>query len=169
MRLALKNAGFSACAFDVLLNHFYVCAFRQVGQGAVRIALPDGFAERIENHVPGPAAARFLDIADDGRAAFDRDLDFKCDLLAPINERLLYDKGISGFDFVRHVSDFCGHGRKVHIGEYDAGAVRVPGNDFAVLVKPVSGAFAGGAAVERAVGFHAVELDLACDFAFAYA
>lgn len=131
--------------------------------------MTDGLTENVKNHVSGFAAARFLDIADDGRAAFDRDLDFKCDLLAPINERLLYDKGISGFDFVRHVSDFSRHGCKIDIGINHACAVRVPCNDFAVFVKPVSGPFTGGAAVERAVGFHAVELDLACDFAFAYA
>ena len=154
----------SGIPFFDLLHHFHVNSFRQIRQSAVRVALSDGLSERVENHVPGLAAARFLDIADDGRAAFDCHLDFEGDLLAPINERLPYDKGISGFDFVRHVAYFCGHGRKVHVGEYVAAADRVPGDDLAVLVKPVSGAFAGGAAVECSVGFHSVEFYFVFDF-----
>ena len=168
MRLALKNAGFSACAFDVLLNHFYVCAFRQIGEVARRCPLTDGLTENVKNHVSGFAALDFLDVRDSCRSC-NGHVEFKADLIASVNYSLFYGVIISGYNFVRHVSDFSRHGCKIDIGINHACAVRVPCNDFAVFVKPVSGPFTGGAAVERAVGFHAVELDLACDFAFAYA
>lgn len=108
--------------------------------------------------------ASLLDIADNGGAAFDCHLDFEGDLLAPVNESLPYGEGVPALDLVRHVADFRGHGREVHVGEHNAGAVRVPGCDFAILVEPVAGAFAGRLAVERSVGFYAVEFYFVFDF-----
>ena len=60
--------------------------------------------------------------------------------------------------------DFRCHVRKVNVGVNYAGAVWIPGDDVSVFIKPMTGAFAGGAAVECTVGFHAVELGFACDF-----
>ena len=108
--------------------------------------------------------ASLLYIADDGGAAFDCHLDFEGDLLAPVNESLLYGEGVSGIDFTWHVADFRGHGREVHVGEHNAGAVRVPGDNFAAIVEPVSGTFAGRLAVERSVGFYAIEFYFVFNF-----
>lgn len=105
-----------------------------------------------------------MQVGDDGGATFDCYLDFKGDLLAAVNERLFYGECISGFDFTWHVANFRGHGREVHVGEYDARAVRVPGRNFAVLVEPMSGAFAGRFAVEASVGFHSVEFYFVFNF-----
>jgi hypothetical protein len=33
---------------------------------------------------------------------------------------LSHGECISGFDFTWHVTDFCGHGREVHVGKHDA-------------------------------------------------
>lgn len=168
MRRSLKKAGFSACFFDVLFNHFDVCAFGQIGKGARCCPLTDGLAENVKNHVSGFAVLDFLDVRDSCRSC-NGHVEFKCDLIASVNDSLLYGIIISGCNFVRHVSDFSRHGRKIDVGVNHACAVRVPSNDFAVRVKPMAGPFAGGAAVERTVGLHAVELDLACNFAFVQA
>ncbi len=98
-----------------------------------------------------------LKVGDDGGATFDCHLDFEGDLLASVNESLLYGERIAGLDLVWHVADFRGHGDKIYVGENDTCAVRIPSDDFAVCVKPMSGPFAGGAAIERSVGFHSVE------------
>ena len=167
-RFTQKSAGFRACVFDVLFNHFYVCAFRQIGEGARCCPLTDGLTENVKNHVSGFAALDFLDVRDSCRSC-NGHVEFKGDLIASVNYSLLYCIIISGYNFVRHVSDFSCHGRKIDVGVNHACAVRVPSNDFAVRVKPMAGSFAGGAAVECSVGFYAVELDLACNFAFAQA
>ena len=99
MRLALKNAGFSACAFDVLLNHFYVCAFRQIGEVARRCPLTDGLTENVKNHVSGFAALDFLDVRDSCRSC-NGHVEFKADLIASVNYSLFYGVIISGYNFV---------------------------------------------------------------------
>lgn len=162
--------------FKPLFHHFHIHALGQIGQSAVGVADSDGLAEHVEYLASGLAVFCLAQVGDDGGAAFDCYLDFKGDLLTAVNERLSHGECISGFDFTWHVTDFCGHGREVHVGEHDARAVRIPGRDFAVLVEPVPGAFAGRFAVEASVGFHSVEfyfvfnfgsLDAedACDFA----
>ena len=168
MRRSLKKAGFSACVFDVLFNHFDVCAFWQIGEGARCCPLTDWLAENVKNHVSGFAVLDFLDVRDSCRSC-NGHVEFKADLIASVNYSLLYCIIISSCNFVRHVSDFSCHGRKIDVGINRACAVRIPSNDFAVRVKPMAGPFAGGAAVECSVGFYAVELDLACNFAFAQA
>ena len=59
---------------------------------------------------------------------------------------------------------FGGHACEIYVGKHDACAVRVPGDDFSVGVEPVSGAFAGSAAVERSVGVHSVEFYFVFNF-----
>ena len=150
--------------FKPLFCHFYIPALGQIGECSVSVAYSDGLSEHIEYLAAGLAVFCLAQVGDDGGAAFDCHLDFKGDLLTAVNERLSHGEGVSGFDFTWHVTDFCGHGREVHVGEYDAGAVRIPGRDFAVLVEPVSGALAGGVAVEASVGFYSVELYFVFNF-----
>ena len=85
-------------------------------------------------------------------------------MLTAVNERLSHGEVVSGFDFTWHVADFRGHGREVHVGEHDAGAVRVPGDNFAGFVEPVAGAFTGSIAVEFAIRFYAVEFHFVFNF-----
>lgn len=150
--------------FKPLLRHFDIHALGQIGQRAIGVAYSDGLAEHVEYLASGLAVFCLAQVGDDGGAAFDCYLDFKGNLLAAVNERLFYGECISGFDFTWHVADFGGYGDKVHVGEYDAGAVRVPGRDFAVLVEPMAGAFTGCFAVEASVGFHSVEFYFVFNF-----
>ena len=168
MRRSLKKAGFSACVFDVLFNHFYVRAFRQIGEGSGFRALPDRHSQDVEYFVSGFAVLDFLDVCDSCRSC-NGHVEFKGDLIASVNDSLLYCIIISGYNFVRHVSDFSRHGRKIDVGINHACAVRIPSHDFAVRVKPMAGPFAGGAAVECSVGFYAVELNFVGNFAFVQA
>ena len=164
-----KNVGFSACVFDVLFNHFDVCAFGQIGEGARCCPLTDGLAENVKDYASGGAMACLSNVCNFCCVSNYCDCNFKGDLIASVDDSLFYSVIVSDYNFVRHVSDFSRHGRKIDVGVNHACAVRVPCNDFAVRVKPMAGAFAGGAAVERAVGLHAIERCLACDFAFAQA
>ena len=142
-----------------LFHDFHVHALGQVRHFAGSVPGAYGLAENVEDSASRIAVLGVYQVRDDLRGTLFvyRYLDFKGDLLAAVNERLLYGEGVSSFDFTWHVADFRGHGREVHVGEHDAGAVRVPGDNFAGFVEPVSGAFAGRFAVEAAVGFHSVE------------
>lgn len=148
----------------ILLHDFDIHAFRQIRQGTGCASLTHGFAENVEDSASGFAVSCLLKVTNDGGVSAYRYLDFKSDLLAPVNEGLPHSECISTRDLVRHVADFRGHGREVHVGEHDAGAVRVPGNDFSGFVEPVSGAFAGRFAVEASVGFYAVEFYFVFNF-----
>ncbi len=146
---------------NTLFRHFDIHALGQIGQSAVGVADSDGLAEHVEYLASGLAVSCLLKVGDD---AFDCYRYFEGDLLTAVNERLSHGEGVSGFDFTWHVADFCGHGRKVYVGEHDAGAVRVPGDNLAVFIKPMSGPFACGAAVERSIGFHSVECCFVANF-----
>ena len=150
--------------FKPLLHHFDIHALGQVGEFTGCVSGAYGFAEHVEYLASGLAVFCLAQVGDDGGATFDCHLDFKGNLLAAVNERLFYGECISGFDFTWHVTDFRGHGREVHVGEHDAGAVRVPGDNFAVLVEPVAGAFTGSIAVEFAIRFYAVEFHFVFNF-----
>lgn len=90
MRRSLKSAGFSACVFEVLLHYFHVHAFRQIREGARCSPLANGFTENVENHVTGFAALEFFDVRNFSRFLGDGDMDFKSDLIVPVNNGLLY-------------------------------------------------------------------------------
>ena len=148
----------------ILLHHFHIHALGQIGQCAVSVADSDGLAEHIEYLASGLAVSCLLKVTNDGGVSAYRYLDFEGDLLASVNEGLPHSECISTRDLARHVADFRGHGREIHIGEYDARTVRVPGDNFSVGVEPVSGTFAGRFAVEASVGFHSVEFYFVFNF-----
>ena len=115
-----------------LFHDFHVHALGQIRHFAGSVPGAYGLSEHVEYHVPGLAVFCLAQVGDDCGASFDCHLDFEGDLLASVNESLLYGERIAGLDLVWHVADFGGHGREVHVGEHDARAVRVPSDDFAV-------------------------------------
>ena len=121
-------------------------------------------AEYVEDSASGFAMLGFFEIGNDGGPFADVYRDFEGNLLVAVNQRLPYGECVSIRDLVRHVANFRGHGREVHVGEHDAGAVRVPGDNFAGFVEPMPGAFAGRFAVEASVGFHSVECCFVANF-----
>lgn len=150
---------------ESLFHNFYVNALGQIGQGACRRARAYGLTENVEDSASRFSVFRFFEVRYDGGLFADGNRDFEGHLVVAVNQGLLHGVGIPVLDLVGHVANLCGHACEVHIGENDARSVRVPGDDFSVCIEPVSGAFAGGAAVERTVGFYTVECCLALYFA----
>ena len=123
-----------------------------------------GFAEDIEDSASGSAVSCLFEVRDDGCLCANGYRDFEGHLVASVNQGLFHGVGVTAGDLIRHVPNFSGHGCKIHIRKDDACSVRVPGDDFSVFIEPVSVPLAGGAAVECAVGFHAIETGLVFNF-----